>query len=279
MLYRYANVTSLVLRIAILLSAVVGGCEVEESRIEETESISQAISGVTCDVGRGDYCSGNGVSGWGIIPDTLYTCPGKGREASSAKFCNYGCKAMPAGTNDYCNPPPPTPVHMYSSDLDVFQNGNYKGDYLVWDDHPTNGTWGGKRLSATYRWVKPLGTINATQVAMGPATDKYSFVGECVSLVKSLSGRTAPTSEWRPGEKVMDAAWIADGTAIATFHGSSYRNDTTDHTGFFGGYVYDTSGNRIGFTMLDQNYHTDGRVNKHDITGASKDRYHILLVP
>ena len=50
--------------------------------------------------------------------------------------------------------------------------------------------------------------------------------GWCVALVQKATG--APqTSEWRPGDKVSGNPNIKPGTAIATFEGSRYTNDTT----------------------------------------------------
>src|SRR5437762_1385951 len=63
-------------------------------------------------------------------------------------------------------------------------------------------------------------------VAADPASYKDKVVGDgqCVAYVKTASG--APqTASWKEGAKVKGAA-IATGTAIATFQGGKYANDT-----------------------------------------------------
>jgi hypothetical protein len=47
------------------------------------------------------YCGGDIISG---DPDTLYRCTN--HHLSVEQTCSYGCKWMPSGYNDYCNPPP-----------------------------------------------------------------------------------------------------------------------------------------------------------------------------
>lgn len=60
--------------------------------------------------------------------------------------------------------------------------------------------------------------------------------GDCVELVKAfaqgLSGK--PTSMWRQGAKVTEAADLKRGTAIATFVDGKYPNNHTgQHAAFF----------------------------------------------
>lgn len=58
--------------------------------------------------------------------------------------------------------------------------------------------------------------------------------GECVALVQAYAN--APhTSRWRPGKHVLDAGFIAPGTAIATFSSPTapYRSAHGNHAALF----------------------------------------------
>jgi hypothetical protein len=48
--------------------------------------------------GAGSYCGADGIIG---SPSVLYSCVAKGGSPAAA-LCANGCKAMPAGTPDYC---------------------------------------------------------------------------------------------------------------------------------------------------------------------------------
>lgn len=60
--------------------------------------------------------------------------------------------------------------------------------------------------------------------------------GDCVALVKKYAPglQGIPTSAWRAGKRVMDAANLAPGTAIATFVAGKYPNRPSgNHAAFF----------------------------------------------
>jgi len=69
----------------------------------QTRALSQSITGVSCLIGAGNWCYNNGISGG--VSDMLYTCPGRDLEPTKELYCSRGCKIMPSGTDDVCNPP------------------------------------------------------------------------------------------------------------------------------------------------------------------------------
>lgn len=121
------------------------------------------------------------------------------------------------------------------------------GELLVWQGYPSI-------LDVTCQKEKLVGNIRATSVDDNQCTGKY--YGECVSLAKALSKSNIPTTSgdsnhWTKGDKVMTSYSITPGTVIATFFGAN--NGYSGHTAIFRGYVYDSSGKRIGILVWDQN--------------------------
>jgi hypothetical protein len=61
--------------------------------------------------------------------------------------------------------------------------------------------------------------------------EKYALIGDgnCVALVQKLTD-VGHTSNWRPGERVLDSKNILPGTVIATFENGRYPNRHTATT-------------------------------------------------
>lgn len=255
------------------------GCmgDVQDQKTEEiggaegmSDEAEQALVQATCNYSvAGKYCYNDGITN-GVV-NGLYSCPGGvGSPATLVQTCTYGCKIMPSGTNDVCNPPPPTPIVITSDNLAVFNNGVYDGNNrLLWNDSGTK--YGGNRFSNSYKTSVTINNVAYTRVnAYGDTT------GQCVSLVKSLSGRTGATSGWSKGLRAVDScASVSIGTAVATFSGSIYSG----HTGFLCG----CSASAI--TLCDQNYAspTDGLVRRHSLsktgtnTVSDAGAYYVVL--
>jgi len=143
--------------------------------------------------------------------------------------------------------------------------------YLPWSNCGT-GKYCGRNLNVRWKFLY-LG--NKTTV-----NDPFNtFPGECVSFVKSLTGNSDNTANWRKGVNVVQfgrqGGNIHSGTAIATFKGSN--GSYSGHTGFFGGYTTN------GFWMYDQNWVERRVVGKHTVSvggassqNANADEYFIL---
>lgn len=227
----------------------------EDEQLKFVGDTQALLSLATCNYSAaGKYCWNDGITNG--VTNGLYHCPGGvGSPASLVQTCTYGCNVMPSGTNDVCNSPPPTPptpITMTSANMEVFNNGNYDDQSrLLWDDAGTK--YGGNRLSSTYNTSRYVSGVTYTRVnAYGDAT------GQCVSLVKSLSGRTGATSGWVKGGRAVDnCTAVPMGTAVATFSGTTYSG----HTGFL------CSCSETSIILCDQNYssRTDGLVRRHTI--------------
>lgn len=148
------------------------------------------------------------------------------------------------------------------------------GELLVWKGYPGI-------LDVNYQKLKIVGTIRATTVA----DNKGWNYGECVSLAKALSKNNVVTGSWTKGDKVMSFYSVTPGTVIATFGASN--GGYYGHAAIFRGYVYDSSGKRIGILVWDQNYIPDqgGVVARHEIrtTGTkltnNANNYYAVKVP
>jgi len=172
----------------------------------------------------------------------------------------------------------PTPIQMPSSNLDVFIIGNYDASSrLLWPDSGTK--YGGNRFSSAYKLSVPCDSSSCTRVnAFGDTT------GQCVSLVKSLSGRTGATTGWSKGIRALDnCSTIPLGTAIARFNGSVYNGSNGNgHVGFLCGCTISTSGT-TAIKLCDQNWGLDGLVRRHSLTptgtGSLSDAgaYYVVL--
>lgn len=100
---------------------------------------------------------------------------------------------------------------------------------------------------------------NGVMVADLSKTPKYW--GECVSLVKTLSGNNAQTSQWVPGTNVLSAKILAPGTVIATFTNGKYASKSGEsHAAIVAG--YDGKGT---LWVFDQNYVQKGLVGFHSL--------------
>lgn len=151
------------------------------------------------------------------------------------------------------------------------------GELLVWGGYPSI-------LDVNYQKLKMVGTIRATTVA----DNKGWNYGECVSLAKALSKSNVVTTGengWKKGDRVMTSYSVTPGTVIATFGASN--GGYYGHAAIFRGYVYDSSGKRIGILVWDQNYIPDhgGVVARHEIrtTGTkltnNANNYYAVKVP
>lgn len=254
-----------------LLCMFLYACGVDDTLAptDEINSISQGvIIGVTCDVGGGKYCYGNGVSGWGGSYGILYTCSGKGRVPTAEEYCTGGCQMMPAGTNDYCLG---APVYIRSGDRLIFNNGNYDANNMLrW--YGTVDKFGGGSLGADHKDMIGTGISALVQVA----DLKGDFPGQCVSMVKALADRAVPeTAKWQQGGKVM-AGGVTPGTAVATFTSGKYFNDGAHHVGFFekyeaGGFViYEQNGRSLALKL---------QVGKRTLSSTSANNFYVLLAP
>jgi hypothetical protein len=183
----------------------------------------------------------------------LLPCP----VPTSATYCSYGCITAAAGKNDYCKSGPATPVMINPNNLTIFQHGNYSGYYLLWDDNTMKGTQGGWRFQFNTSYDVQKGT--KTRI-----NESDDTTGQCATLAKQLSADAIPRIPWQRGDNVMTSGSVPIGTAIATFSSAgSYDNG---HSGYFGGYVYDSAtGLPNGFIMYDENWTYEGLVGSHTL--------------
>jgi hypothetical protein len=117
----------------------------------------------------------------------------------------------------------------------------WKDNFYRW--HVAGTTEDGEDLCAPSGQKKEVGT-NKTQLSY-PAG---AYAGECVSMVKSLSHRSATTGTWSRGANVMNDLPV--GTAIATFPGGGYSG----HTAFFAGYIRNSNKQIVAIRVWDQNW-------------------------
>jgi hypothetical protein len=240
---------------SLLLFVLTTACGPEEAI--DVQSTAQALGGEFClATVAGKYCGNDGMI-W-ADPNTLYSCPGGAWMApTSATYCSYGCITAAAGKNDYCKSGPATPVMINPNNLTIFQHGNYSGYYLLWDDNTMKGTQGGWRFQFNTSYDVQKGT--KTRI-----NESDDTTGQCATLAKQLSADAIPRIPWQRGDNVMTSGSVPIGTAIATFSSAgSYDNG---HSGYFGGYVYDSAtGLPNGFIMYDENWTYEGLVGSHTL--------------
>ncbi len=227
--------------------------------------VEQGLGAVMClGPAAGAYCWNDLVANG--VPRTLYNCPGPNRAPTSSRLCAESCIIAPQGQSDYCA----ARIPMRAADLAILQAAaNYTANgYLRW-------AGAGATLSAAFTRSGAVDGTNGTKLA----DTGGSYWGECVSAIKSLSGRTARTVLWRPGAGVMNGG-VAVGTALAVFPNGAYPQDGSGHTGFFGGYLP----NGAGIRLLDQNWSRNGLMKMHDLRVggaglANPSAYKVVLAP
>lgn len=155
-----------------------------------------------------------------------------------------------------------SPLMLNSADADILSFGAYDASgFLQWSGCAP-GSRCGDELSAVH---KSKHGSNRTQLCDPWGT----YCGECVSMVKDLSGVTVQTRYWLMGVNVVSDGGVPFGSAIATFYaGGKYSG----HTAFFVGYEYSASGDIVGLEVWDQNY-GDAAVRHHTIRTNIKDYY------
>ena len=180
------------------------------------------------------------------------------------------------GEADLAATRPGTPILARTCEIALLLSGNFDtAGRLYWNDSTTSLLRGGNHFVTPYK----------AQVLIPPSVftrviSAGEWLGQPASMIKSLSGRTAPVSTWSKGPRVLASCGsIPVGTAVGTFYGPS---------GGFGGHVgflAACGGGKI--TLWDQGFARppDGVVRKHSLSNTAANTpqdaaaYFVVLAP
>lgn len=231
--------------------------------VEDVASVEQALS--SCPY-KNYLCGNDGLS---APSNNLYLCSATGATPSFVQTCTYGCQIV-SGANDKCYAAPASPIVISSTEKSVLTNGNYDtSGWLLWANSASGTLKGGTSFSSSYK----------TSVGSKSRVNAYGdSTGQCVSMVKSLSGRTGATTGWSKGQSVTaNCGSLQPGTAVATFFGAN--GTYSGHAGFL------ASCTSTQIVLWDQNYSYDGTIRKHTIsktgtnTVGDAGAYYVINAP